>query len=325
MFKKAHRFILIFGIGNSDHILKYRGRKYWNDKVAWSRYIGPMGPRTEVVSKESLTYQQIHDIVQGFKSEARKKGYNFDIFAHINSTFEFCENEFRIKRHPETRKNCYTYNIMVSLNGDNFTYASYPNGIPEGLNAGKFLVDQVDCYLEDMNYDGVLYGNQLGTRGRWDSSTRPGYTKNESEKILEFLRYSKNTFGEKKLMWFDSYNPIEIERKYFSFLIKGYSYFDYIIVSGFCVITDTKRYVKNLNSKLKLSTVTKLLATLDYVDPWYDYNSIEKFPKESKRLEKIAIKYYKNIDGVVMFGNDEYGEFIPKEKVELFAKKFFKK
>jgi len=324
LFEKAEKVILILGIGNSEHILQYRGRKYWEDKVQWARYIGPRLSEDNAMSKQFLDYNQIYEIVKKFKYEASIRGYNFKIFDMINSTYEFAWTSFRTVRHRETMKNSFTYNIMVSLNRDDYIYATNPDGISEGKNAGEFLAEQTAVYIKDLGFDGVLYKNQLGTRARWNPQDGPGYTKKESKEILNFLRYTKELLGNKELMWFDSYDTIEIERKYYSFPEQGYKYFDYIIVSGFCVITDIERYIKNLKSKLTLSNVTKLLATLDYVDPWYKYDSMNKFPVESKNLEDIAIKYFDRINGIVMFGNDEYGNFIPREIIKSFSERFFK-
>ncbi|HUE96888.1 MAG TPA: hypothetical protein VMN39_09520, partial [Longimicrobiaceae bacterium] len=213
--------------------------------------------------------------------------------------------------------------IRGRLTHDPWIYASAPNGIAEGTSCGKFLVDQVGHYMRDLDFDGILYGNQLGTRGGWLPDRGPGYSEAEANAIREFLKYSSEVYGDKDLMWFDSYNKVQVERTTYSFPEDGYQYFDYLLAAGFCVVSYPGRYIENLKSKLELRDRTKVLGTLDYVDPWYTYDSMVDFPDESARLEEIAIRYRGRIDGVVFFANDEFGTPVPRELLESFAERFF--
>jgi len=317
--------ILIMAVGNSEHILQYAGKAYWDTPVAWANLIN-----NEIVfSDAELTYMQIHNMVLAFKAEAQARGLAFKIFDQIDQAYEFTRTNFKRERHPESMQpdqpwaNYAGYEIMNPLNADDFVYATQPNGIPQGKNAGDFLAEQTAVYIQDLEFDGVLYGNQLGTRGHWWPEGGPGYSDEESQAILHFFQYSKELLGDKDLMWFDSYNHLQIEYDRYSVPPEAYQYFDYLMASGFCVITTSERYEQNLNSKLTLSNVTRILATLDYVDPWYDYNSMEAFPVESQRLEEIAIEKRHQIDGLVMFANDELGNFIPQNLVQSFADDFW--
>ena len=56
---------------------------------------------------------------------------------------------------------------------------------------------------------------------------------------------------------------------------------DYILAAAFCVITWPERYEDNLASKLRLMHRPPVLATLDYVDPWYTYDSMTEYAEES--------------------------------------------
>ena len=172
-----------------------------------------------------------------------------------------------------------------------------------------------------MDADG---GNQLGTRGQWRPEWGPGYSTEEAAAIRAFLEDSRRALGEKELIWFDSYNPVEIERDAFSFPGDGYRFFDYIIASGFCVIVGPEQYLATLKSKLRLGGPARILATLDYVDPWYTYNSMTEFSVRSRRLEEIAIEHRHEIDGLVFFANDEVGDLVPRELVESFARRYFR-
>jgi hypothetical protein len=217
-----------------------------------------------------------------------------------------------------------TFVVGASMNEDDHEYASAPNGIEAGTLCGHFLADQAALYLRDLGFDGILYGNQLGTRGHWLPQNGPGYSVRESDAIRDFLEHSRRALGELGLMWFDSYNNVDVERDSFSFPSDGYDFFDYIIAAGFCVITTSDRYLDNLKSKLQLGDEdTRALATLDDVDPWYPYDSMIDFPEESGRLEDIAIQYRNEIDGLIFFANDEVGRLVPRIYIESFVDRFF--
>jgi len=179
--------------------------------------------------------------------------------------------------------------------------------------------------MSDLGFDGILYGNQLGTRGRWLAGNGPGYSVEEAAGIDAFLDYSRRVFAGKDLMWFDSYNDVQVEHETFSFPTDGYRYFDYLIASGFCVMTKTKtdQYVDDLRSKLQIKSRPRILATLDYVDPWYTYNSMTDYAGCSAQLEITAIDFRYEIDGIMFFANDETGALVPRPLVESFAARFF--
>ena len=39
LFDGAEEVIVVFGVGNSDQMLEYRGKDFWDDNVNWARYI----------------------------------------------------------------------------------------------------------------------------------------------------------------------------------------------------------------------------------------------------------------------------------------------
>jgi hypothetical protein len=322
---RAAETILILAVGNSQHVLTYRGPAYWRDTVEWARYTeGKPVPRFDRV----MTYDHIAAIVRAFRRHAAATRVKLKVFDQVDPGNEFTYETFKYNRHPECMDFRWeSYDVRRRLRADAHVYASAPNGIAEGTSCGAFLVDQADHYLRDLGFDGILYGNQFGTRGRWLPDNGPGYSLEEANGIREFLAYSRRVFGARGLMWFDSYNNVRVERETFSFPSDGYRFFDYVIASGFCVITDTERYADNLASKLALSTggadAPRVLATLDYVDPWYTYNSMTAFPGESARLEQIAIANRMRIDGVVFFANDELGNPVPRVLIDAFASRFY--
>ena len=320
---RAEETIVIMAVGNSDHILRYGGPSYLDDEIEWARWIHKEHEWIPV-SDQPLTYQHVAGIVQAFHDAAATAGINLKVYDQFEKGREFAHVHWRFSRHPECMDFEWdAYDIRGELTADEWVYASTPQGIAPGTLCGHFLVDQANHYLTDLGFDGILYGNQLGTRGAWLPDGGPGYSAEESLAIRDFLSYSREVYGEKGMMWFDSYNPIEVERSTYSFPEEGYGYFDYIMASGFCVVSYTGRYLDNLASKQALRDRTKILATLDYVDPWYEYDSMKDFPECSARLEAIAVNNRKQIDGVVFFASDEWGELIPRSTIESFARRFF--
>lgn len=319
---RAAEVIVIFAVGGGDHILSYRGMAYWKDNVEWGRTTDFIP-----VSDRVLDYQLIDGIVRAFKTAAASAGVRLKIYDLIDSGGEFTlTSSFKYGLHPECTTNKWgMFDVRARLQADQFIYATAPSGIAEGTVCGEFLADQVSQYMRDLGFDGVLYGNQLGTRGRWIAGDGPGYSDEEAAGIRAFLQYSRRVFTDKDIMWSDSYNNVQVERETFSFPEDGYGYFDYIVASGFCVMTTTRRdqYIADLRSKLQIKNRPRILASLDYVDPWYSYNSIKDYPGCSSRLEDTAIEHRDEIDGVWFMANDEKGALVPQKVIESFAARFF--
>lgn len=317
---RAEKTIVVFAVGNSDQILYYKGKFDWATNVEWARFIDQMQP----VSTRTLSYNQIAGIVQSFHRQAALRGLDLEVYDHIDSGNEFAVNVFKELTHTECWPPLYhSWDIRQTLHADPGYFASAPNGIAEGTSCGTFLADQVGHYIADLGFDGILYDNQLGTRGRWTVGNGPGYSDAEAAAIYKFWSYSKQVLGSRGLMWFDSYHDIPTERAVWSVPDSGYRVFDYLLAAGFCVITDTPTYLADLESKLTLRNSTHVLATLDYVDPWYLYESMIAYPEESRALEDIAIAHRDQIDGLFMFANDHYGGLVPDAVIKSFAQRFF--
>lgn len=317
--RPASETIVIFAVGNSQHILTYRGPEHWSDNVEWARFTGSIE-----VSTRPLSYRQIDVVVKAFRRTADSLGLRLKVFDQVDSGNEFVREYFKLSDHTECFSQQFqSYDIRGLLRSDTIGYAAAPSGIADGMDCGTFLVDQVARYVHDLGFDGILYGNQLGTRGRWLPGDGPGYSDAEASAIRSFMSYSKQKLAGRDLMWFDSYNNARVEHDTWSVPSDTYDNFDYLIAAGFCVITYPDRYLDNLRSKLRIRGRMKVLATLDYVDPWYKYNSMNAFDEESRTLEAIAILYRYDIDGFVFFANDEQGQLVPARIISSFAQRFF--
>lgn len=316
----ATETVVIFAVGNSDHILMYKGTQQWDGPLEWARTTNGIP-----VSSRVLTYRQVSKIAAEFRSVAKRDGVRLKVFEHIDSGSEFtARNVFKYEIHPECTSNQWgSFDVRARLQQDSAVFASAPNGIREGTLCGTFLADQSAKYLADLGFDGILFDNQLGTRGRWLPDNGPGYSEQETKGIRDFFKYSDHALGSKELMWFDSYNPLTIERDVFSFPWDAYRYFDYVIASGFCAIKTSDRYEENLVSKMDIRNPARLLAVIDYVDPWYSYRAMTSFPECTGRLERLAIANRNRIDGLMLFANDANGEFVPADRISSFSERFF--
>ncbi|HEX6575879.1 MAG TPA: hypothetical protein VF042_12995 [Gemmatimonadaceae bacterium] len=316
----ASETVVIFAVGNSDHILGYRGREYWDDRIEWARTTNFVP-----ISEATLDYGQLQRIIVAFRTAAARAKITLKIFDHIDSGGEFTvSNDFKYVAHPECTANAWgMYDIRARLRADQRRFATRPDGIAEGTTCGEFLADQTAAYLKDVGFDGILFDNQLGTRGRWHDGDGPGYSIEEAEAIQSFLDYTHGVFAGKQLMWFDSYNNIQVERDTFSFPSTGYQNFDYLIASGFCVTIRTLPYTDNLTSKLSIQGGPRILATLDYVDPWYNYRSMHDYWWCTDGLEQTAVDYRSEIDGIMFFANDSQGALVPKDRIDSFADRFW--
>ena len=315
----AANTIVIFAVGNSDHILYYKGRSAWDEQPDWARFTD-----WQPITNRTLSYAQIAGIVRAFKTEAASSNLSLRVFDQIDSGNEFTTNIFKILTHPECfPSDFHSWDIRATLKADAGVFATAPQGIAAGTSCGQFLIDQTAQYVHDLGFDGILYGNQLGTRGRWLPGNGPGYSADEANAIRQFMARSKAALGDRQLMWFDSYNNTKLEHDTWSVPADTYQYFDYLIAAGFCVITNTDRYVDDLQSKLRIGGPTRIIATLDYVDPWYSYESMVNYADESRRLENVAIAYRDAIDGIVFFANDATGRLVPESIIDSFARRFF--
>ena len=318
---RASEVIVIFSVGNSDHILSYAGTSSWSRDVEWARTTDGVA-----VSNRTLDYNRLDGIVRAFRRAASASGINLKVYDQIDSGSEFTVNNyFKYVLHPECTANHWgMWDVRGRMQDDHdHPYASYPSGVNAGTSCGDFLADQVGVYVTELGFDGILYDNQLGTRGRWHEFDGPFYSVDEAIAIDVFYRRSRKALSGRELMWFDSYNNMQVERNTFSFPLNGYDAFDYLIAAGFCVTERSRPYADNLDSKLQLVGRPKILATLDYVDPWYSYNSMTDYKDCSNDLERTAIDHRAQIDGIMFFANDETGALVPASLIDSFAGRFF--
>jgi hypothetical protein len=322
---------VVFAVGNSDHILGYPGRDGWNTPVPWARYtedsLQPRRPGQQLprvaISQQTLTYRQIAGIVRVFRDEARRAGVRLTILDQLDKNGEFTEIPFKLTTHPEIFSKVWrTAGLLIAapLAADPGPYAAYPSGIPGRTHSGTFIAKQTAAYVRDLGFDGIFLSNQVGTRGHWDPRRAPGYSPKEAREITHFFRLLREHVGTKEIVWWDSTNPVAVEHDRWSVDQAAYRFMDTIAAAGFCVIrSNSEHYRASLESKLALGGHPRVTATLDYVEPYYTYNSWRQFPACSSTLKEIAAARWDALEGVFTFGHDERGNFIPERLLDRFA------
>lgn len=325
------RFRVVFAVGNSDHILSYPGRHAWGTPVPWARYTedslhphrrGQQLPRVPV-SNAPLTYRQIAAIARVFRDEARHAGVALTLLDQLDKNGEFAEIPFKLAEHPEIFDRSWKtagLRIAAPLTADPGPFAAYPSGIPAGTHSGSFIAKQVAAYVRDLGFDGIFLSNQVGTRGHWNPRRSPGYSSAEAREILRFFSRLREHLGDRELVWWDSTHPVAVERSRWSIDPRTYGRINVIAAAGFCVIRqDTPHYRASLESKLGAGR--PVTATLDYVDPYYTYNSWRQYPRCAEDREDVAIARWDDLEGVFTFGHDERGALIPSSLLARFRAK----
>ena len=136
---KAAETVVIFAVGNSDHIRGYRGIGYWNDSIEWARTTDFIP-----ISDATLDYNQLDRIVKAFRAAAAQLKIELKVFDHIDSGSEFTlRNDFKYVRHPECTANKWgMYDIRGSLEPDDLAYATAPQGIEKGTTVATFSLSR---------------------------------------------------------------------------------------------------------------------------------------------------------------------------------------
>ncbi len=175
---------VLLWISDGSNILDYTGNL--DEVIEWDYFMGCAKMETlkegedrdvdlhkkNVLYRKELpvvTHRTIKNIVAVIKEEGSRRypdakitvGIPFDIGP------EFARSKFKYERHPEictgSGEGVHTFiNSYGNLAGDNYPYAGFPNGIPEGTPFGTFLGKQTQIYLHDLNMDYLWLSNGVG-------------------------------------------------------------------------------------------------------------------------------------------------------------------
>ncbi|MBR4959442.1 MAG: hypothetical protein IKY52_00940 [Clostridia bacterium] len=117
-----------------------------------------------------MTYRILRQVVSSLK-RIGKEVLGETRTIRVGTTFdpgpEFAKSSFKYSRHNEIcMGNDMGRATMVCsyarLNGDDTSYAAFPEGIPDGLPFGTFFGAQSEKFLSDMGFDYIWFSNGLG-------------------------------------------------------------------------------------------------------------------------------------------------------------------
>lgn len=168
---------------DGSEILDYSGDL--NQELEWAKYIGnpnaphPVnsGPRsltlhdrayTYIEEPPVFTYGDLKFIVRTIKEEGTLlTGKPIRVGATFDPGPEFAVSSFKYERHPEVcmANTMGTKSFVVcyaTLNADDYHYAAYPEGIPQGTLFGTFLGKQSTAFLGDLGFDYLWLSNGFG-------------------------------------------------------------------------------------------------------------------------------------------------------------------
>ncbi len=172
---------------DGSEILQYTGDL--TQDMEWCKYIGSANPKPEfppvkiseinprmdvhvqpcyyIDNPPKMSYGDLKRIISAIKRVgARVTGKPIEVIETFDPGPEFAYSEFKFHRHPELNRGSMMADKWIhcaaDLHADNFKYAAYPNGIPEGLPFGRFLGEQFVAFARDVGFDSVWLSNGFG-------------------------------------------------------------------------------------------------------------------------------------------------------------------
>lgn len=179
----ADRCAIMLWVGDGSELYNWRGNL--DDPIEWARYIGfcnteraayPPGYQPIAApympDPPTITYRVLRDIIAAFKAVGREE---FDLDVSVGATIdpgpEFVVAHFKYERHPELirgwpndpyRGTVAFLSCRTRMQADDFPYAAFPDGAPEGLGIGAFLGRQMADFLPKMGFDYLWLSNGFG-------------------------------------------------------------------------------------------------------------------------------------------------------------------
>lgn len=174
---------IMLWVADGSEILDYTGDL--DKEFEWCYYLGTANlPLVEDMPAETslherkqlymenppkMTYRILKKIISFLKREGHKQLP--EVHIRVGATFdigpEFAISHFKYSRHREccngqgTDSFCFV-DATVLLNEDDYPYAAYPQGLPQGTAMGTLLGAQSNIYLREMGFDYLWLSNGMG-------------------------------------------------------------------------------------------------------------------------------------------------------------------
>jgi len=222
--RHSDKVSVMLWVGDGSEILDYRGKP--EDTFDWGRYLGCINrlPSKELLEMDpkcrqlrtrgrvyredtpELNYRFLKNLVNIIKSVGKKYlKKEISLVATFDPGPEFAKSSFKYERHPEVclatfggKKDVLC--CSATLKSDDYNYATFPSGIPEGTPFGVFMGRQTKCFLDDLGFSAIWFSNGFGFgTSPWNISgllfdgTRyyPEKAKAAKKQILEFWNFFK--------------------------------------------------------------------------------------------------------------------------------------
>lgn len=216
----ADKIAVMMWTSDGSELLDYKGNL--EDTFEWDRFIGGANQKQNwnkttdpdgrglhtrhydyMENPPVMHYKDLKNIIATLKKVGKEiTGKDIEVGETFDPGPEFALSDFKYNRHNEICEGasmgaksmvcCY-----YSLNGDDVSYAAYPNGIPDGTPFGEFLGKQSQIFLKDMGFDYIWLSNGFGFGTETWGVTGALYNgeeffpekiKNCEEKIAEFWK-----------------------------------------------------------------------------------------------------------------------------------------
>ena len=193
LIEDAEAVKVMLWIGDGDEVFNWRGNLdeafKWNDTIGFnnlkhnaypeSRHYRTWYARPYMASPPKVTYRDLKRIIETLRLTAKEMyGANITVGETIDAGPEFVESEFKFQRHQEILEGGPNSNFPKSLSflccyakmkADNYPYAAFPKGLPEGTPFGTFLGKQFESLANAVGFDFVWFSNGFGlTHYAWN-------------------------------------------------------------------------------------------------------------------------------------------------------------
>jgi len=177
---------VLLWIGDGDEVFNWRGDM--NDEINYntsvgfnnmdygvypeSRHYKSYPPVDYIPNPPKLTYAILKRIVTCLREKARELlGREIGVGTIIDAGPEFVQSTFKYERHPEIieggpesqlPKSLGFLNCYAKMKADDYPYAEFPDGVPEGTSFGEFLGKQLKSMCAAVDIDYCWFSNGFG-------------------------------------------------------------------------------------------------------------------------------------------------------------------
>lgn len=178
LLKQAEQASIMLWTGDGSELLDYTGDM--QTQIEWCYWVSDAPKKQSDGSySEGYTYMQdppkmTYGILKRIVEELKKAGKEIlgeNVPIRVGTTFdpgpEFAISSFKYVRHNELCSGYATSgNVMIcayeNMKADDFPYATFPDGVPEGTPFGTFMGRQAHRFMKDMGFDFIWLSNGFG-------------------------------------------------------------------------------------------------------------------------------------------------------------------